>query len=72
MDKYMLIYRTAEKWPITGWQINQKTFFFFDIEAAHIYRDKLHDLYPETLTDCQIYEYSGIQYVMIERWHKDA
>ena len=68
MDPYMLIYRTEETWPITGKDVQQKTFFFLDIKAAHTYRDKLLDIYPETLTDVQIYEYTGIQYVLVERW----
>ena len=72
MDPYMLLYRTEETWPLTGKDVHQKTFFFLDINAAHSYRDKLFDIYPEILTDYQIYEYTGIQYVMIERWHKDA
>lgn len=69
MDPYMLIYRTKEHWPITGVQITQKAYFFLDITAAHVYRDKLVDIYPETLTDVQIYEYTGIQYVLVERVH---
>lgn len=72
MDPYMMVYRTQEQWPITGTQITQKAYFFFDISAAHSYRDMLIDIYPETLTDVQIYEYTGIQYVLVERWHKDA
>lgn len=72
MDPYMMVYRTQEQWPITGTQITQKAYFFFDISAAHSYRDKLIDIYSETLTDVQIYEYTGIQYVLVERWHKDA
>lgn len=67
MDPYMLIYRTKEQWPITGTQITQKAYFFLDIIAAHVYCDKLVEIYPETLTDVQIYEYTGIQYVLIER-----
>lgn len=72
MDPYMMVYRTQEQWPITGTQVTQKAYFFFDITAAHSYRDKLIDIYSETLTDVQIYEYTGIQYVLVERWHKDA
>lgn len=72
MDPYMLIYRTEETWPITGKDVHQKVFFFFDINAAHSYRDKLLDIYPEILTGWQIYEYTGIQYVLIERWTKDV
>lgn len=68
MDPYMLVYRTEETWPITGKQIEQKVFFFLSINAAHSYRDKLVDIYPKTLTDVQIYEYTGIQYVQVERW----
>lgn len=71
MDPYMLIYRTKEHWPITGTQITQKTFFFLDICAARLYMDRLKKIYPETLTDAQIYEYTGVQYVLIERWHKE-
>ena len=71
MDPYMMVYRTKEHWPITGVQITQKAYFFLDIGAAHVYRDKLVEIYPETLTDVQIYEYTGIQYVLVERWHKD-
>ena len=71
MDPYMMIYRTEETWPITGKDVQQKAFFFLDIKAAHSYRDKLIDIYPETLTDVQIYEYTGIQYVLVERWHND-
>ena len=56
MDPYMLIYRTEEDWPITGKDIQQKTFFFLSISAAHSYRDKLVAIYPKTLTDVQIYE----------------
>lgn len=72
MYPYMLIYRTKEHWPITGVQITQKAFFFLDITAAPVYMDKLKEIYSETLTDVQIYEYTGIQYTMVERWHKDA
>lgn len=72
MDPYMLIYRTEETWPITGKDVHQKVFFFLDIHAAHSYQGKLLEIYGNTLTDWQIYEYTGIQYVMIERWHKDA
>ena len=71
MYPYMLIYRTEETWPITGKVVQHKSFFFLSIEAAHSYRDKLIDIYPETLTDVQIYEYTGIQYVLVERWHND-
>lgn len=72
MDPYMMVYRTKEHWPITGTQITQKAYFFLDITAAHVYRDKLVEIYPETLTDIQIYEYTGIQYVLVERWHQDV
>lgn len=71
MDPYMMIYRTEVTWTITGKDVQQKAFFFLDITAAHSYRDKLIDIYPETLTDVQIYEYTGIQYVLVERWHND-
>ena len=71
MYPYMMIYRTEETWPITGKDVQQKAFFFLDINAAHSYRDKLLDIYPEILTDVQIYEYTGIQYVLVERWHNN-
>lgn len=68
MDPYMLVYRTEETWPVTGTQVERRAVFFQKITSAHSYRDKLVDIYPETLTDVQIYEYTGIQYVQVERW----
>ena len=70
MDPYMMIYRTEETWPITGKVVQQKAYFFLDIIAAHSYRDTLLEAYSEIQADVQIYEYTGIQYVLVERWHK--
>lgn len=68
MKEYMVIFRTEEDWPRAGKEVDQKAVFLHDIVAAHAYRDNLLNWVPY-LTDVQIYEYTGIQYILIERWH---
>lgn len=69
MPKYMLIYLTQTVWPIDG-QVSRMAMCHFDyFEMASHFADDLEDMWPDW-QDIQIYEYTGIQYVLVERRHK--
>ena len=72
MYQYMLIYLTKETWPVEGELFTQKCYFFNVGGSARIYMDHLRETYPDTLMEVQIYEYTGNEYALVERWHKDA
>ena len=69
MPKYLVIFRTETIWPIDGTEIRTSFHTFEDMELAQQFADDLEDMWPDW-TDIQIYEYTGIQYVIVERRHK--
>lgn len=66
MPKYLLIYRTETVWPISGTEGRTGINTFDDIVLARQFADDLEDMWPDW-TDIQIYEYTGIQYVIVNR-----
>lgn len=68
MPKYLLIFRTETEWPVSGTESRTGINTFDDIEMARQIADDLEDLWTDW-TDIQIYEYTGIQYVLVERRH---
>lgn len=68
MPKYLLIYRTETVWPVSGTEIRTDTIFFDTMESAQSFADSFVNAWDDC-TDIQIYEYTGIQYVLVERRH---
>ena len=69
MPKYLVIFRSETVWPISGTEGRTSINTFDDIEQARQFADDLEDMWQDW-TDIQIYEYTGIQYVIIDRRHK--
>lgn len=69
MPKYLLIFRTETVWPISGTEGRTRINTFDDISRARQFADDLEDMWPDW-TDIQIYEYTGIQYVIVDRRSK--
>lgn len=69
MPKYLVIFRTETVWPVSETESRTCTYIFDEIEQARQFADDLEDMWPDW-TDIQIYEYTGIQYVIVERRHK--
>ena len=70
MNKYLVIFRTETVWPIEGPESRISFYPFDDMPHAHTFADELEDMWPDW-KDIQIYEYTGIQYVLVERRHKE-
>lgn len=69
MPKYLVIFRTETVWPVSGTESRTSFNTFDEIEQARQFADDLEDMWPDW-KDIQIYEYTGIQYVIVERRHK--
>ena len=69
MPKYLVIFRTETVWPISGTEGRTCIYTFDDISKAQQFADDLEDMWQDW-TDIQIYEYTGIQYVIIDRRSK--
>ena len=70
MPKYMVIYHTHWDWPLSGPEDQIKTEFFDDAtKARNFMGDMLLVWFKKELRDVQMYEYTGIQYVLVERVH---
>ena len=70
MEKYLVVYHLRTEWPLTGVEERSYAYFFKDVDAARKLLDHVTKFYD--CTDAQVYEYTGIQYVQIERRHCDA
>lgn len=70
MPKYMVIYMVKVNWSF-GPEATTRTCFFEKPETVAQYCEDVWNYYPD-VTDLQWYEYTGIQYVLVERRHKDA
>ena len=71
MDKYLVIYHLRSEWPMSGVEEKSLTVFFNDADAARSWADDVFEEF-EDCTDVQLYEYTGIQYVLIGRCTGDA
>ena len=72
MPKYMVIYHILRDWPLSGSEEQTKTEFFEDyVKALNFMGDILLIWFKKELKDAQMYEYTGIQYELVERMHAD-
>lgn len=69
MPKYLVIFRTETVWTISGTESRTSMNTFDDMEQARKFADDLEEMWPDW-KDLQIYEYTGIQYVIVDRRHK--
>ena len=65
MPKYMVIYLVKVDW-LSGSEISVRTYFFEKPETVAQYCEDIWNLYYDVI-ELQWYEYTGIQYVLIER-----
>lgn len=69
MDKYLVVFHIARDWPLTGLSVVTNCWLFDDVDEAKQWAlEKWKDV---DVKDIQIYEYTGIQYVLFERRHRD-
>lgn len=66
MPKYLVIYHTHVDWPLTGSDDKTGMQTFDDPEEARIWIRNFMDAFCEC-DEVHLYEYTGIQYVLIER-----
>ena len=71
MPKFLIIYRRATDWPLSGHMETTACQPFDNLESASDWLDDIWQMLSEDCTDAQLYEYTGIQYVLIERRHRD-
>ena len=69
MPKYMVVYLVKVNWSF-GPEASVRTYFFEKPDVVAQYCEDVWNLYPD-VTDLQWYEYTGIQYVLVERRHKE-
>ena len=71
MEKYLVVYHMRSEWPLSGVEEHSSSFFMDDVDSA---KNVLEAMFEDCAdcTDVQLYEYTGIQYVQIERRHRDA
>lgn len=69
MPKYLVIFRTVTVWPIDGPETRNSYYPFEHFKLAQQFADDLEDMWPDW-KDIQIYDYTGIQYVLVERRHR--
>ena len=70
MPKYMVVYLVKTDWSF-GTEANARSSFFDKPETVAQFCEDVWNFYPD-VTDLQWYEYTGIQYVLVERRHKDV
>lgn len=69
MPKYLVIYHTHVDWPMTGPADKTDMQGFNDPEKAREFVRDFMDAF-DICDEVHLYEYTGIQYVLVERWHK--
>ena len=70
MLKYLVVFHIVRYWPMTGRSETSNCWLFDEVDKAKKWAaDEWQD---DDVKDIQIYEYTGIQYVLIERRHRDA
>ena len=70
MSKYLVVFHIVRDWPLTGRSEVTNCWLFEDVDEAKQWAfEKWIDA---DVKDIQIYEYTGIQYVLFERRHRDA
>ena len=70
MKKYLVVFHTVYDRPVTGRSEFTDCWLFNDVDEAKQWTDE--KWMDEDVKDIQLYEYTGIQYVLFERRHKDA
>lgn len=70
MPKYLIIYHMHYDWPCSGPDDRTEMLTFKDVEQAHFFMQDLRG-FPDCV-EVHLYEYTGIQYVLVERWKKDV
>ena len=70
MPEYMIVYQTRKNWAL-GPDEKTQSVFFEDQGLAHDFFNDMWEMYPN-LVNLQMYDYTGIQYVIIERRHRDV
>ena len=69
MTQYLVVFHIVHDWPVTGRSEVTNCWLFKDLDEANQWiSEKWMD---EDVKDIQIYEYTGIQYVMFGRRHRD-
>ena len=71
MPEFLIIYRLHQNWPLTGEQNFTKTETFDFLDPAKLWIDAMWNEWSDC-KDLQLYEYNGVQYVLVERRHRDA
>lgn len=70
MPQYMIIYKTRKNWLALGPEEKTQAVFFEDRGLAQDFFCDMKNMYPD-LVDLQMYDYTGHEYVLLTRWHKD-
>ena len=70
MKKYLVIFHVQNDWPMTGRSDVTNCWFFNEFDKAKAWSDE--KWMDDDVADIQIYEYTGIQYVLVDRRHKDV
>ena len=66
MPKYIVIYHVLTEWPLSGPESLTHMQTFDDVEDARSWMRTYMDAFCEC-DEIHLYEYTGIQYVLIER-----
>ena len=72
MPKYLVLYRMHTDWPCSGRDDRLHMQHFQDPDQARSWMDDLFKTFDPECVDIQLYEYTGIQYVLVERRHRDV